>query len=619
MFTNSITIVSGKNLGWVLLLICLIPLIRCESFAQDGLEGAVDELFSRAYPRIKAELAKRPAKEDVAVWMINPDDKGAIDTRRLATRITMALMDDGLLKEMAFDLSDVKDKEGLKHVQEVYGIGLFIYGKEVAIEAGDVIKVTFQVINPVTEAVFWEGAVRSREIGILIVSSTPQGAGVVIDGARRGATPFRENVSAGEHTVRVEPTDPRYAPVEKKVEVIANEADVVEVEAFEIVKANITVLANIQRSEVFLDGARVGETDYTVRGVPYGEHKVEVFRESYTPHAETVRITSERTIAVNARLRRAITLNVDSEPSGANVYLNDKLLGKTPLRVTNGASKAAGRPVYTVGVDLVPGEHTLRVAKGEGYNDWVGKAELRDGEEAALMASLVPWMGVLDVRSAPRAEVLLNGTAYGVSPLVIKDLRVGEYEVSLKPTDEESDYQTYSQRVRIEKDKTASLEAALKCYLPLRVESNFFQWGTEVFIDDAKKGETPPTGELRVYDLLAGDVTVKAARWGYKDASMQVSLGSGDGERPLRIKLEEESWKTYGEWSMLIGGLALGGVATYTYFDWQDSQAKYLNERDDPQLIRDLYNRAQLMGNLSIILGVLSGISISGSITLFMF
>jgi hypothetical protein len=608
-------------LGWGLLLITIITIITSElasqSFAQDGPNRAVDELFNRAYPRIKSELGKMPAREGVAVWRLEPDDKGAIDTRRLANRITMALMDDGLLKEMAVDFGEIKDKEGLRHAKEIYGVGLFVYGKDTTIEAGDVIKVTFQVFDPAKDAVVWEGVVKSREIGILIVNSTPPGAGVLIDGIRRGLTPFRGDVSAGEHAIRVEPSDPRYAPVERKMEVIADEADTVEIESFEIVKANVTVLANIQRSEVFLDGSKVGETDYTVRGVPYGEHRVEVFREGYTSHLETVRVASERSITVNARLRRAIMLKVDSDPSGASVYLNDRLLGKTPLNVTNGASKAGS--TYALGSDFAQGGHTLRVAKGEGYDDWTDKVELRDGEETVLTASLVPWMGVLDVRSTPSAEILLNGISRGVSPLVIKDLRVGEYEVTLKPAGLGSDYQSYSGRVRIEKDKTASLDTALKCYLPLRVESNFFQWGTEVFIDDARKGETPSTGELTIYDLPAGEVTVRALRWGYKEALRKVSLGSGEGGRPLRIKLEEESWKSYGEWSMLLGGIAVGGGAIYAYFDWQDAQTKYLNERNDPKLIREYYDRAQLMGNLSVILGVLSGLSISGSITLFVF
>jgi len=95
------------------------------------------------------------------------------------------------------------------------------------------------------------------------------------------------------------------------------------------------------------------------------------------------------------------TLNVTSEPSEADVFLN-------------GADKPAGRTPFVLAVS--PGQARVRVSLA-GYVDQTEDLEVRAGETAALFCPLSPRDGTVDISSDPEgAEVWSGSELIGRTP-----------------------------------------------------------------------------------------------------------------------------------------------------------------------------------------------------------
>ncbi len=109
-------------------------------------------------------------------------------------------------------------------------------------------------------------------------------------------------------------------------------------------------------------------------------------------------------------------LVISSTPAGADVYLNEQAVGKTPYSA-----------------ELPEGRYTWRVERNL-YQTEAGVAELSTGQRVALDLSLKPNFGRLDLSTRPDegAKVLLNGIDVGKkTPCWWDELPAGEYTFTL--------------------------------------------------------------------------------------------------------------------------------------------------------------------------------------------
>ena len=130
-------------------------------------------------------------------------------------------------------------------------------------------------------------------------------------------------------------------------------------------------------------------------------------------------------------------LVVQSRPEGARVTVDDEDRGQAPVTLR-----------------LSPGTHVLQLR--------VGTAEprvipllIRAGVQTAQYVEMqgVATTGVLEVRSEPsRARVSIDGQARGSTPLTLRDVTPGDYQVVL-----ERGGRTATQMVHVEPGATAQL------------------------------------------------------------------------------------------------------------------------------------------------------------------
>jgi eukaryotic-like serine/threonine-protein kinase len=108
------------------------------------------------------------------------------------------------------------------------------------------------------------------------------------------------------------------------------------------------------------------------------------------------------------------TIDVISDPPGADVTVNGVAKGRTPLRIA----------------DLDAGSYDFEVSK-EGFTTFRKTAQLEERSDYTMRITLPPTVNSLRILSTPRGvTVALNGAVKGRTPITVGSLLPGHYEVS---------------------------------------------------------------------------------------------------------------------------------------------------------------------------------------------
>jgi hypothetical protein len=142
-------------------------------------------------------------------------------------------------------------------------------------------------------------------------------------------------------------------------------------------------------ARAFVDGRERGRTPLNLQDLAFGTHTVRFARTGYSPLDRTVAITASNPVrSITVTLAREVqppapqrvassappgpgALLVDSLPPGAAVFLDEKLVGSTPLLVP----------------EMTSGEHSLRLQL-DGYRSWSSPVRIVPGERGKVTASL---------------------------------------------------------------------------------------------------------------------------------------------------------------------------------------------------------------------------------------
>lgn len=144
-------------------------------------------------------------------------------------------------------------------------------------------------------------------------------------------------------------------------------------------------------ARVFVDGRDYGRAPVTIRPLARGAHRVRVVREGFETEerrvvipalggSQVVAMTLSSKAARKAETPKpAVTpvaamkgaMNIESRPSGASVFVDNRAVGTTPLTIA----------------DVAAGTHTVRIEL-EGYRRWSTAAQVTAGERSRVRASL---------------------------------------------------------------------------------------------------------------------------------------------------------------------------------------------------------------------------------------
>ncbi len=348
-----------------------------------------------------------------------------------------------------------------------------------------------------------------QQLGTLQINSTPSGAIVYLNGT---ATGDLTNVTLADKPVGVYNVTVELAGYDSSSQIVTLVKDEPEAVSFALVEQLGTLQINSTPSgaSVYLNGTATGElTNVTLSGKPVGVYNVTVLKAGYDSASQTVTLVKDETEAISFTLVQQVgTLQINSTPSGAIVYLNGTATGD----LTN--VTLSGKPVgvYNVTVEL------------DSYDSSSQIVTVTKDETEAISFTLVQQLGTLQINSTPSgASVYLNGTATGdLTNVTLSDKPVGVYNVTV----ELDGYDSSSQIVTLTKDATEDVSFTLVQQLGT-LQINSTPSGAIVYLNGTATGDLT---NVTFSDKPVGVYNVTVELDGYDSASQRVTPAKDETE-----------------------------------------------------------------------------------------
>jgi hypothetical protein len=135
-------------------------------------------------------------------------------------------------------------------------------------------------------------------------------------------------------------------------------------------------------AQAAVNGEPRGTTPLTLREMPLGSYTIRLMRDGYEAEDRQIRLTPARpNVSLSVRLERVRiaaregprsgSLSVESRPAGARVFLDNRLVGTTPLAISS----------------VPAGSAAVRIEQ-EGYQPWTSTVQITSGEQSRVRASL---------------------------------------------------------------------------------------------------------------------------------------------------------------------------------------------------------------------------------------
>ena len=210
---------------------------------------------------------------------------------------------------------------------------------------------------------------------------------------------------------------------------------------------SVTVACQPVEAEVFLNGDLVGKANskanLRVDDLLEGSYRLELVAPGYRSWLDTVVISPKSQLTVNASLSALPgNLVVSSQPVDAQVILDGKPVGRTPLEIKN----------------IEEGEHRLKLELPNYYPN-EQKVFINSGQSTQLNTQLRIRLGFLDIAALPNgASVNLNGRFYGKSPVRVDKVEPGKVEVEITS----AGYRTFKEVYSVKPNDTIVIKEELK-------------------------------------------------------------------------------------------------------------------------------------------------------------
>ncbi len=219
------------------------------------------------------------------------------------------------------------------------------------------------------------------------------------------------------------------------------------------------------------------------------------------------------------------SLVIESEPDGAQVFIDAVLKGKTPLLIPK----------------LPAGEHMLVVYK-EGYENYVTTLTKTDG---TVRVELKRHRGSLRVSSAPSgANVYLDEVYKGTTPLSIKSMAIGKHKLKLEKTG----FETWLEIIEINYQETLEVNARLRSVNNLSTEVSGSLLiisepaDARVYLDGELKGEQTP---VSIPKISSGVHELEINNDGYLIYYADVTISSGKSNMVSAKLIKDIYWPMF--------------------------------------------------------------------------
>lgn len=260
---------------------------------------------------------------------------------------------------------------------------------------------------------------------------------------------------------------------------------------------------------VYVDGKYIGRTPARVE-LDEGQHFATFYWQNEVD-TETFFITAGQTVVVTGNFVRKSMLDIRTNPSSAQIFLDGNYVGVSPIQV-----------------EVQPGQHTVLATKA-GYAPAQQSFTISPGETRTITLNLNPEQATLNIFTVPSgASIYVNNQYRGIAPPSGLSLNVapGTYTITARLTN----YQDASFTVTVDPGEVRRIDLTL---IPIvrKGTLNIFTnpVGATIYVDGNYVGVSR-TGGLSV-QVDPGIHTIIAQLADYQESSISVNISSGETRR----------------------------------------------------------------------------------------
>ena len=356
------------------------------------------------------------------------------------------------------------------------------------------------------------------------VTSQPSGATVIVDGMDRGTTPVTLfDLTPGRHHIKYRLAG--YGEADRFVDTGREGPFIEKNVVLQEDKGLLLIKTDPPGANIVIDGVAVGQTPRLVTHLAAKDtYNIKLRKAGYQEQLIQVRFDGRRPLVREETLVLASgTVNVLSDPSGAEVTVNGIVRGTTPILVRE-----------------VPRGRAVVKCKLDGFDEEVRELAINAGDVQTLSVPLKGLPGTLRLSSVPEgARFYVNDEPRGRGPLAIPGLKPGEYVVRA----EMDGYGTMTKTVRIDNGVSASEEFRLSNVMG-RLEVCTQPVGAQVWLDGRLVGITKskdPEAEfsdvLAIENVLEGEHTLVVKKDGYSDLTRHPKVKNSQTSKQHHVRL----------------------------------------------------------------------------------
>jgi len=283
---------------------------------------------------------------------------------------------------------------------------------------------------------------------------------------------------------------------------------------------NLKLVSELQEIEVRIDDAFAGSAPGVIEDIPRGRHKIDFIKHRYFPQQQEIDIEglgTTQTLKISL-LPAWGQMQFNSAPQGADVFVDNQLMGKTPLTTE----------ILETGSDV-------RLALF-GYKTWQQEVSVTAGQTQEYPTiELTIADGLADISSSPvGASVTIDAEFRGNTPLTVplSPLKAHTIELYLEG------FRKAVRKVTVKPELRSAVAVSLSPIIgniKLKVEPN----DADVLVDNQLYGRGS-----QVLKLTAKQHSVRIQKSGYKAQSLNVTPRP-DHEQTLDVRLltlQQDYW-----------------------------------------------------------------------------
>lgn len=241
------------------------------------------------------------------------------------------------------------------------------------------------------------------------------GARVFIDGQEAGITPISDlEVKAGRRVLQIQAENYQDLKTELQITGCSEEQAV----NFALAPgwSDVSISSIPEGAAVSIDGKTAGHTPLQIE-LPQGNYLLAISADGFKSWTTRLDVGLNQPLSIkDVRLQPADgTLALQTQPPGANVTIDQKFVGKTPLKVQLSADV----------------EHEIRISKA-GYEKVSRSFRVATATLETLTVALNPELGIIHFAVEPAdAQLIVDGKSHGAVPQKLELLAIGhELEIN---------------------------------------------------------------------------------------------------------------------------------------------------------------------------------------------